>query len=226
MKVRAASEVAAAAIGVHAAGYEVRGAGSYARVHARRVPSQLLRLACAGAICALAAMTAGAGAARAAWTPTQLTYGGSGDSADYLIAASCPSTSLCVALDSFGDGVISASPVGSAATWKLTNINTLGGYNTMDVYVTTDAVSCASASLCVAVDSAGDVTASTNPTGGAAAWSATNVDGTNDLSAVSCTSTPSLLCVAVDGAGDVVTSTNPAGGAGAWTSPTWTAATR
>ena len=38
-------------------------------------------------------------------------------------------------------------------------------------------VSCPSSGLCVAVDRAGNVVTSTNPTGGAAAWTVTDVDG-------------------------------------------------
>ena len=55
----------------------------------------------------------------------------------------------------------------------------------------------------------------TDPTGGADAWTTTNVDGANSLSSVSCAS--SDLCVAVDNSGNVVTATDPTGGAGAWT---------
>lgn len=46
----------------------------------------------------------------------------------------------------------------------------------------------------------------TNPTGGAAAWKVTNVDGTNSLLGVSCPN--SGLCFAVDGIGNVVVGTN------------------
>lgn len=66
-------------------------------------------------------------------------------------------------------------------------------------------VSCASASLCVAVDDAGNALVSTNPTGDARAWSATAVDPGQPLTALSCA--PAPLCVAVDGAGDAVVAT-------------------
>jgi hypothetical protein len=66
-------------------------------------------------------------------------------------------------------------------------------------------VSCPSSGLCVAVDGSGNVVTSSNPTGGAAAWTVTNVDGTNILKGVSCPS--SGLCVAVDEGGNVVTGT-------------------
>jgi hypothetical protein len=65
----------------------------------------------------------------------------------------------------------------------------------------------------VATDSAGNVVTSTNPTGGAAAWTVAGVG--NILSGVSCPS--SSLCVATDATGAVITSTNPTGGALTWT---------
>ncbi|MHB1930279.1 MAG: hypothetical protein ACYCUG_12815, partial [Acidimicrobiales bacterium] len=83
---------------------------------------------------------------------------------------SCPSVSLCVAVDVNGNVVTSTNPTGGVSAWTAANVdpgNTLSG------------VSCPSASLCVAVDGSGNVVSSTNPTGGASAWTAANVDGTN-----------------------------------------------
>ena len=61
---------------------------------------------------------------------------------------------------------------------------------------------------------------STNPTGGATAWTVTPLGGifgsNRDLSGVSCPSVS--LCVVIDQQRDVINSTNPTGGAGAWTS--------
>jgi hypothetical protein len=76
-------------------------------------------------------------------------------------------------------------------------------------------LSCPSALLCVAVDSAGNVISSTDPSGGVGAWRSASVDGTGRLVGVSCAS-PSM-CVAVDGAGNAVSSTHPTGGSSAWT---------
>ena len=70
--------------------------------------------------------------------------------------------------------------------------------------------------FCVAVDDTGDVLTSSNPSGGASAWSSVDVDGSNYLSGISCPSAG--FCVAVDDAGDVLTSSNPSGGASAWSS--------
>jgi hypothetical protein len=57
------------------------------------------------------------------------------------------------------------------------------------------------------------VLTSTDPTGGAGAWSSTNTGLDLTLQAISCAST--TLCVAGT-AGDTVFSSNPAGGTGAW----------
>ena len=108
-----------------------------------------------------------------------------------LWGVSCPSSGLCVAVDSAGNVVISSNPTGEAAAWTVTPVDTnlLNG------------VSCPSGGLCVAVDQGGNVVTSSNPTGGAAAWTLTHVDH-YFLYGVSCPS--SVLCVAVDGSGNVV----------------------
>jgi len=76
--------------------------------------------------------------------------------------------------------------------------------------------SCPSATLCVIPDMGG-VVISTNPSGGAAAWTQTLLSAPGGSSAswegVSCPST--TLCVAV-GRSTIATSTDPTGGAGAW----------
>jgi hypothetical protein len=70
--------------------------------------------------------------------------------------------------------------------------------------------------LWVAVDQSIDVLTSTNPTGGASAWTAaTNVDPGNFLEHVSCASTS--FCAIADGFGNLLTSTDPSGGAQTWT---------
>ncbi len=70
--------------------------------------------------------------------------------------------------------------------------------------------------LCVAVcrhTNLGEVFTSTEPTGGANAWTKT-FDPGGSLYAVSCPAVS--FCVGADGAGDVVSSTDPAGGASTW----------
>jgi hypothetical protein len=87
------------------------------------------------------------------------------------------------------------------------------------------AVSCPSVSLCVASAWNGDVLTSTDPTGGAGAWSSAHIDTSvldipppsgspASISFISCPSTS--LCVATDQAGNVLASQDPAGGPAAW----------
>ncbi|HEX6688062.1 MAG TPA: hypothetical protein VF085_05295 [Solirubrobacterales bacterium] len=121
-----------------------------------------------------------------------------------IFGVSCPSASLCVAVDLSGNVVTSTNPTGGTSAWAVAHVEATG----------ITAVSCPSASLCVAVDRGGNVLTSTNPTGGAGAWTVTHVAGAPSLNAVSCPSVS--LCVA-GGGSSIVTSTNPTGGAGAWT---------
>lgn len=128
---------------------------------------------------------------------------------------SCPSTELCVAVGG-GDVATSTDPTGGAGAWSVASLIPAAS-QTPNKPNRLDAVSCPSARLCVATDDDGNVWTSTDPTGGVAAWTETNVDGPKKiLSGVSCPT--ESLCVAVDrGGGDVLTSTDPSGGAGAWT---------
>jgi hypothetical protein len=87
-------------------------------------------------------------------------------------------------------------------------------------------VSCPSVKLCV-VGGFGSVTTSTNPTGGASAWSISTIDRNRALNAIFCSTQPQ--CFTSDTAGTVWTSTDPAGGAAAWristSSPPFTSGT-
>jgi hypothetical protein len=78
-----------------------------------------------------------------------------------------------------------------------------------------ESIACPSATLCVAVDRAGGVLWSTDPTGPVRSWHGADVDGATELTSIACPSVSE--CVAVDAAGNVVSSVNPTGGAAAWT---------
>jgi hypothetical protein len=119
-------------------------------------------------------------------------------------AISCPSASLCVAVDAQGDVITSTNPTGGGKAWTLTTVDTQTGI---------DAISCPTTSLCVGVDNAGNVVVSTNPTGGASAWTMSNIDK-EKFQDVSCPD--ANLCVASDNDGGVVVSTDPTGGVSAW----------
>jgi hypothetical protein len=136
-----------------------------------------------------------------------------------LRAISCPTVSLCVAVDASGNVVTSNDPSGGAETWRVAHVDsntTNCGYPSAPCQARFLGVSCASESWCLAWDEAGHVLVSAAPTLGAGGWSNTKiVDPTEDrLRAVSCPSVS--LCVAVGSQGDVLTSTAPAGGRDIW----------
>jgi hypothetical protein len=81
---------------------------------------------------------------------------------------------------------------------------------------TPSAVSCASESLCVAVDNKGHAFSTSDPTSSNPFWSEAEIDHGEALTAVSCA--PSGLCVAVDGHGHAFASPDP--GSGAWSATT------
>lgn len=70
------------------------------------------------------------------------------------------------------------------------------------------AISCPSASACLAFGIGGQILSSTDPAQALGSWSTTTLDAEHgSVQAASCPSTS--LCVAVDGTGDVITSTDP-----------------
>jgi hypothetical protein len=130
-----------------------------------------------------------------------------------LFDVSCPSRSLCVAIDG-GNVITSSNPAGGAAAWAMANVD-----SSNDV----QGVSCPTINLCVAVDHFSNVVTSTNPTGQVTKWTVTNLGriGVSSLSSIYCPS--SQLCIATGDqiAGDwsysiLVTSTDPTGGPAAW----------
>ena len=132
------------------------------------------------------------------------------DNSSYLTSLSCPSTSLCVAVDEFGNVVISDDPGAATPTWSaptdVDGTNVIWG------------VSCPSTSLCVAVDSSGNVLVSRDPASRTPTWSAPiSIDGTNSIYSISCPSTS--LCVAVDADGNAVISYDPGAATPIWTAP-------
>lgn len=125
---------------------------------------------------------------------------------------SCPSAKLCVAVTGEGYVYSSTNPTGSADDWRVADLDGDG----RDTHLLS--VSCPTVSLCVAVSgersTSGKVLTSTNPTGGASAWTIAQLDESLDLRGVSC-GTPTL-CVAVAQQGRLLVSTNPTGGVSAW----------
>jgi RHS repeat-associated protein len=123
-----------------------------------------------------------------------------------MTAASCPTTTLCVATDSQGGIQIGHGPT----TWTESDRR----YASVDPTEDLVAITCPTATFCAALDATGNVVTSTDPTGGASAWHVTSRPGGDRVSAISCVS--STLCVALT-KGHILTSTDPTGGATAWT---------
>jgi hypothetical protein len=186
-----------------------------------------------GLICGIALLGVISGSASAAnWSvgrvpPKQVRDGGADSVALYSV--SCAGESLCVAVGALGTVAASRSPSGGAARWQVSYPlypepekgcleEGLTAEECREPSAALDAVSCASESFCVTVGKEGAIYVSTDPAGGAGAWSiGTTGDGSPHLTAVSCPS--ESLCVAVSGergpaAGRIVTSTDP--DAGQW----------
>jgi hypothetical protein len=145
-----------------------------------------------------------------------------------LNGVSCPTETLCVVVGAEHTLAFSRAPTGGVARWHVVNPTAGPSKNCAEeeppcyqLGGRLQAVSCPSEGLCVAVTYEGFIYASTDPTGGAEAWTATNINdphgtGATHLIGISCPS-PSL-CVAVSGGsnnpygGRVLTSTNPTAG--------------
>ena len=136
------------------------------------------------------------------------------------VAISCPSASLCAFVDAAGNVATSSDPSGGRPAWQIAKIATqpVSGGNTVEAL---GDISCATVRFCativVGATGYGTLAVSTEPTGGAGAWTRTAVDdgGSTSIQAISCPS--ANFCAAVDEVGNVLTSTDPRGG-GAWTS--------
>ena len=101
-----------------------------------------------------------------------------------------------------GIGRSSALAAGPALTWSAPRKIDSHGLN---------ALRCPTATLCIAIDSAGDILTTRTPTTGS--WKSARVD--RALTALACPS--ASLCVAVDSNGRILVSRDPAGGARTWT---------
>lgn len=142
-----------------------------------------------------------------------------GPVASILLDVSCPSPSLCVAVGSNSTVAVSTDPTGAA--WSTVHpegyFSPPAGVGSGSKYAGNQitGVSCPAPSLCVASGPQGNIIASTDPTGGAAAWSITELGlQATHMNAISCPTAG--LCVAVANVGKIVTSTDPTGGPSAW----------
>jgi hypothetical protein len=130
-----------------------------------------------------------------------------------LYGVSCPSVKLCVAVDTSGDVVSSTNPTGGASAWVTTANADPEPPNGNPDADSLDAVSCPTATLCVAGDFSGNILTTTDPTGPASAWTISPVEPEGGIGSVTCPT--AHFCMAT-GHGDVWRSTNPTGGTSSW----------
>jgi hypothetical protein len=141
------------------------------------------------------------------WTTTRA------DADTTIGAVSCVSSSLCVAGDDDGNVLSSTDPMSVPASWASVEADPESATSSLGWQIY--GISCASTTLCVAIDQNGQVVTSTDPTGSTGAWVVTKGIGSgDDIDAVSCAS--ASLCVATNDHGEALVSTDPTGGAGAW----------
>ena len=126
-----------------------------------------------------------------------------------LTSLSCPSPSLCVAVDSNGDAVATAEPAGGASSWHSQVIDPASDPG--QEYDPIEHVSCSSARLCVAVDSYGSAFISSDPLD-LTEWSQRPLAMLNELTCRS-----RSLCLGMGG-GQVFVTAHPADPAVAWRS--------
>jgi hypothetical protein len=128
------------------------------------------------------------------WSVARIDTAPSGYSGPLLTGISCPSTSLCVVGDGVGNAITSPRPAGGATAWTLHPIDSGMDYECLHYGETGPlcipgivAVSCASASRCVAIDWAGGVLASDAPVS-PGSWGGGELPASDSYSTVSCPS--------------------------------------
>lgn len=168
-----------------------------------------------GACLFLAAIGSGAGtAAGSTWSDFRLP----GEAAKVaMFDVSCPTASLCVAVGGNNTIASSTNPTGGAGSWQVVYAGE-GADPMSSNFRQIRGISCPSEQLCVAVTFEGSIYTTKNPTGGAGAWSVTDLESSGPrthLYGISCPTAD--FCAASAGGAKVVTSTNPTGGAAAWT---------
>lgn len=125
-----------------------------------------------------------------------------------LVDVSCPSVSLCVAVDADGNVVSSTDPAAGADAWTVDKVD---GDHVIR------AVACPTASFCVAGDTDGNILTSTDPAGDALSWDVTPTRPGRQITEIDC---PTVSrCFATDsgmGGATFLATSAPAGGSSAW----------
>lgn len=123
------------------------------------------------------------------------------------VEVACPSMSFCLATDSTDTrGYLFSATDPENGPWQA--MQPIDGYNHLT------GVACAAGGMCAAIDGAGDVLTSTDPSGGPSVWQGERIAPGHSLESVSCATT--RLCVAVDDGGGVHSSSDPTTGNATW----------
>jgi hypothetical protein len=137
------------------------------------------------------------------WSAPKLIDRSAGPNTAGFNGLSCPSASLCVAVNGSGEVLTTTSPA-VVSSWQAVRLPARQ----------LAAVSCPSVRLCVVVGGGHELFVSTRPTGPAAAWMTVELNRGSQITAVSCASPH--LCVVVEQNGLAYSSTDPARGVPAW----------
>ncbi len=147
------------------------------------------------------------------------------DANNFLTAIACPSTTECVATDNTGAIVSSADVPAGFATWTVApdaDPSTTQFQSDNAGPTLMRGIACPTTAECIAVDAAGNDIFSTNPTGGASAWTLAHIDTDSTsgctgggiacqppIMGIACPSVS--LCAAVDFSGNLLESATPTG---------------
>jgi hypothetical protein len=161
------------------------------------------------------------GGGRSAWAVAQIDSSPTQNNTDNAGAVlvrgvSCPSTTLCVAVDAAGNALLSTNPTGGTAGWISVHVDTNSSYGcnetgppALTCQPPLVGVACPSVAQCVAVDFSGNVLSTATP-GAPLPWASTPIGGggLSSLWGISCPA--SGFCATVDGIAGRVITFNPA----------------
>ncbi len=205
------------------------GSARPAGAHRRRVPA-VRAIAVAAGLLLLSAAAAFAAAGAFSWTaPQQIDHQSPFATPFAIVSMSCSSTTLCVGNTSQGGELLSSTNPASASKsdWSVLSTSLIAQDGTGYSLAGTSCVTTGGGPFCVAAGSnykvtsnQGVVLTTTNPTGGASAWTPTTFPV--NLGAPSCSQKTTTTCIASEFGGEgarpgFYVSTNPSGGAGSWT---------
>jgi hypothetical protein len=154
-------------------------------------------------------------AARSAWSFASVPGTGPAPAA-HVLDVSCPSPSLCVAVDDAGDALSTTLPRSTVGRWQTTPISP--GLALTDV-------SCAASGFCAAVGVESFVATSSQPAGAGAAWTVSDLHLTSegnsgierdDLLAVACASAQLCAAATFSNANNLVVSLDPGASLPTW----------